>query len=768
MQKPSPSLVPPATVLDTMLRVLFVEDSPSDAELISFQLKKAGYRVISERVETASAMKAALERLTFDLVIADYSLPDFNAIAALQVLQATDLDLPFIVISGTIPEETAIALMRAGAHDYLMKDHLARLGPAVQRELDEATMRQGRRQMEEDLEESKQLFNLLIESLPQNIYAKDLNGRFIFANQNYCSTQSKKLEEIVGKTDMELHPPFMAEKYQKDDRWVIETGQTIEMEEEHQPLNQEKTYVQVIKAPLYDAKRQIAGTLGIFWDITGRKRMEEALVAERNLLRTLIDNLPDRIYVKDLQGRKTLANIADSQVSGGRNSGDVIGKQDSAMYPPELAAQYAADDRSVLDLGIPIVNREEPGLDENGKPAWILSTKVPLRNGQGNITGMVGIGRDITERKQHELESVVIASVSSALRLAATRTDMLPIILDQVSLLVGTSQASLILFDDTTNCYIIEEAHGDWADSQHTRLLLPEPILKHMITEGQPYLCEDTDQDRFLCETFSMHRSQMIVAIPLIANQQTIGILCVGRYKDDPSNHMFNEGEVRQLSAIADIAANAINRTNLYEESQRVAIDLMHAYDSTLEGWAHALELRDQETEGHTRRVAHTTVELAQALGFDQGILEQVRRGALLHDIGKMGIPDSVLLKPGTLNEREWEIMRRHPEYAHDLLTPIEYLRPALDIPYCHHEKWDGTGYPRGLKGNEIPLMARIFAIVDVWDALTSDRPYRKAWSEEKALEYIREQSGIHFDPQVAAAFLKIVESKEGALAQKE
>ena len=151
------------------------------------------------------------------------------------------------------------------------------------------------------------------------------------------------------------------------------------------------------------------------------------------------------------------------------------------------------------------------------------------------------------------------------------------------------------------------------------------------------------------------------------------------------------------------------------------------------------------------------TVDLANIMGIAEDEMENVRRGALLHDIGKMGIPDSVLLKPGTLNERELEIMRRHAEYAYELLKPIEYLRLSLDIPYCHHEKWDGSGYPRGLKGEEIPLNARIFALVDVWDALTSDRPYRKAWSNEQTLKYIKEQSGKHFDPRISTEFLKMI-----------
>jgi putative nucleotidyltransferase with HDIG domain/PAS domain S-box-containing protein len=185
--------------------------------------------------------------------------------------------------------------------------------------------------------------------------------------------------------------------------------------------------------------------------------------------------------------------------------------------------------------------------------------------------------------------------------------------------------------------------------------------------------------------------------------------------------------------------------------------DIVEAYDATIEGWSMALELRDQETEGHTLRVAEMTLELASAMGISEEKLVHIRRGALLHDIGKIGIPDSILLKPGKLTKEEWEIMKQHPVFAYKMLSRITYLEPALDIPYCHHEKWDGTGYPRGLKGEQIPLAARIFAIIDVWDALRSDRPYRNAWQEDEIREYIRAQSGSHFDPNVVDAFFKII-----------
>jgi putative two-component system response regulator len=195
------------------------------------------------------------------------------------------------------------------------------------------------------------------------------------------------------------------------------------------------------------------------------------------------------------------------------------------------------------------------------------------------------------------------------------------------------------------------------------------------------------------------------------------------------------------------------DRVNL----EQVHLQLLAAYDATIEGWSRAMDLRDKETEGHTQRVTLLSEKLARLAGISEVGLIFFRRGALLHDIGKLGVPDAILLKPDKLTPAEWDIMRQHPQYAYDMIHPIEYLRPALDIPYCHHEKWDGSGYPRGLKGEEIPLAARIFAIIDVWDALTSDRPYRPAWDEEKTWEYINEQSGKHFDPHIVELFNKLM-----------
>ena len=192
-------------------------------------------------------------------------------------------------------------------------------------------------------------------------------------------------------------------------------------------------------------------------------------------------------------------------------------------------------------------------------------------------------------------------------------------------------------------------------------------------------------------------------------------------------------------------------------QAEQQARELRLAYDATIEGWSHALDLRDKETEGHSQRVTSMSVRLARSMRMSEEELVHVRRGALLHDIGKLSVPDGILLKPGPLTDDEWVVMKKHPIFSYEMLSPIHYLQPALDIPYCHHEKWDGSGYPRGLKGVQIPLVARIFAVVDVWDALSSDRPYRAKWAEEKVREHIRSSSRIHFDPQVVEVFMQLL-----------
>jgi response regulator RpfG family c-di-GMP phosphodiesterase len=261
--------------------------------------------------------------------------------------------------------------------------------------------------------------------------------------------------------------------------------------------------------------------------------------------------------------------------------------------------------------------------------------------------------------------------------------------------------------------------------------LLPSSFVTMWITEG-------------FCEYWG---------VPLIAKGEVKGVLEVfKRAEYEPDAEWLD-----YLETLAGQAAIAIDNADMFDNLQKSNVDLKLAYDATIEGWSRALDLRDKETENHTLRVVEKTLELASLFGLSNEELVHIKFGALLHDIGKMGVPDGILHKPGPLTDEEWLIMRKHPDFAYEMLSPIPYLHRALDIPCCHHEKWDGTGYPRGMKGDKIPLAARLFAVVDVWDALGSDRPYRKAWKPEDVMEYIENQSGKFFDPDVVVAFMKMM-----------
>ena len=247
------------------------------------------------------------------------------------------------------------------------------------------------------------------------------------------------------------------------------------------------------------------------------------------------------------------------------------------------------------------------------------------------------------------------------------------------------------------------------------------------------------------------------IGVPLIAKGEIKGVLELFQKTSLQTNKEW-EGF---LQTLATQLAIAIDNFQMFENLQKSHMELSLAYDATIEGWAQALEMRDIETEGHSRRVVELTQDLAKMMGVDGQELAHIRRGALLHDIGKMAVPDVILQEPGKLTDEKWEIMRQHPTYAKAWLSSIDYLRPALDIPYCHHEKWDGSGYPHGLKREEIPLSARIFAIIDVYDALSSDRPYRKAWPKEKIINHLKEQSSVHFDPVIVDQFLEMLKNGE-------
>jgi len=334
------------------------------------------------------------------------------------------------------------------------------------------------------------------------------------------------------------------------------------------------------------------------------------------------------------------------------------------------------------------------------------------------------------------------------------------IILDQTKDMLQVDAATINL----SNPEALESAyvyHTGFSSAESAmRLTGDKQRLRQVISERKRLSAADLRQEASFAQSSSLLEKEGFRAyygLPLTAKGQVKGALEVFHGEALQAD----EDWLELMETLAGQAAIAADNIQVYDDLRRSLSEVTRAYDSTIVGWSRAMDLRDKETEGHTQRVTEQTLKLARAMGMDESELVHVRRGALLHDMGKLGIPDSILLKADKLSEQEWEIMRQHPRFAFEMLAPVEYLRPALEIPYCHHEKWDGTGYPRGLKGEQIPLAARIFAVIDVWDALSSERPYRKAWPQEKVFEHIRSLSGTHFEPQVVEAFLGMFQPQE-------
>jgi len=352
-----------------------------------------------------------------------------------------------------------------------------------------------------------------------------------------------------------------------------------------------------------------------------------------------------------------------------------------------------------------------------------------------------------------------LSALRSIQRAITSRNDLhvtLDILLDQVTAQLGIDAASILLLNQHTQImeYVTNKGFRTKA-LKYTKLKLGESYAGRAAIERRIINISNLKEEpgKFIrSELFPNEDFVTYFAVPLIVKGQVKGVLELFHR----SIRNVSTDWVDFLENIANEAAIAIDDTSMFEDLQRSRAEIISAYDTTIEGWSRALDYRDKETEGHSRRVTDLTLTIAKAMGISDADLVNIRYGALLHDIGKLGVPDGILLKPGKLTDEEWVIMKRHPEIAFKLLSPISYLRSALVIPYCHHEKWDGTGYPRGLKGEEIPLSARIFAVVDVWDALRSDRSYSRAWTKDKALDHIQSVSGTHFDSKVVEIFLKM------------
>jgi PAS domain S-box-containing protein/putative nucleotidyltransferase with HDIG domain len=493
-------------------------------------------------------------------------------------------------------------------------------------------------------------------------------------------------------------------------------------------------------------------------DITTRKQAEEQVRYQASLL----ESVNDAIVASDARHRLTAWNAAAESVYGWKAE-EVLGRDGREI----VCTEWPGVDAERMMHTISRMGRwrgEVTQVRKDGARIPVEMSFLVLHDDSGHVSGYVSVNHEITRRKQSEeriqrqLEH--LTALSAIDRFIAANFDLnlcLSEILAHVLRELHMDAADILVLDSTSHMLEYGAGRGFRTKAvRNARVRLGESYAGRAALERQlvqiPNLGNEPDA-LFMTTLFAGENFACYYGVPLIAKGQVKGVLEVfHRAPVEPDAEWFDF-----LNTLAGQTAIAIENSMLFESLQKSNLELAMAYDATIEGWSHALDLRDRETEGHTQRVTEMAVELARTFSLSDAEVVQVRWGALLHDIGKMGVPDRILRKPGSLTEKEWVAMKKHPTFAYEMLSPIHYLRLALDIPYCHHEKWDGSGYPRGLKGVQIPLVARIFSVADVWDALNSNRPYRAAWKEDDVREHIRTSSGTHFDPQVVDVFLRVV-----------
>ncbi|MCB2202679.1 PAS domain S-box protein [bacterium] len=487
-----------------------------------------------------------------------------------------------------------------------------------------------------------------------------------------------------------------------------------------------------------------------------REAMEQSEATYRNMA-----NYSSYAKLVVLNGLIVYANPACLELFGTESPADMVGKEAANIVHPDFEDLIRNQILSLEEVGQSISPTEIKIIDLDGETIDVecSASLFPYQNQNAvhivlrDITNLLTARRKVIEQLSRlqtlrDIDKLILHSYDLDLILRDTAKNMLNILdIDAIRILERNTQTNAIKTIQKVGLSE-DETHSLSKDKNYKRIL--DIILnkeRRFISDLRTLNDPDSDVYMLREEDFIAYG-----AFPLISKGKVKGVLEI--YKKAPLNPSPDWFDF--LDTLAGQIVIAIDNIQSYETMRRSLIEISRAYDRTIEGWSRALELRDEETQGHTQRVTEYTQILAHEVGINEEEMLHVRHGVLLHDMGKLAIPDRILLKPGSLTQEEWDVMRQHPRYAFEMLQPIPYLRRAIDIPYCHHEKWDGTGYPRGLSGEQIPLSARVFSIIDVWDALRSDRPYRDRWPEEKILDHIHSLSGTHFDPEIVEAFFNV------------
>ena len=721
-----------------IMEILYVEDNSNDSDLAIRELRKAApnmhleiARSLAQAYHVLDAAEVAFhDDVTgkrYDLVLTDLRLPDGSGMDLLAYIRGKALPLPVIILTGSGDEEVVVSALKAGADDYVVKggNYLARLPLILKSAQERYRAMEARR--------AHPLHVLYVEHSAQDI---DLTRQYLaqhapFIHLDTLLAGAETLQHIVAQ-DFDSTTDVLLLDYR------VPGSNTLEVLKELRQVRgldlpvvlvtgqgNEDVALQALKLGASDYLIKSDGYLNVLpivldnaFHAVQLTREHKALEESEKRFRLLAEHAVDIIFRLRLSPRRSFEYVSPAVAN-------ITGYTPEEYYadPDLIFKTIFPDDRPALEAIIALtVPPEQPHvlrwIRKDGSLVWTELRSRTFFDETGQPVALEGINRDVTERMRTEEQlRLLSAGVDAAANsIVVTGADgMIVWVNPAFTTLTGYQAAEVVGQNDRL---LSTDRHDDEFSRQVWRTILA----------GQPWHGERVNQRKD-----GRRYAEELTITPVI-------------------------NEKGQTSHFITVMQDITSRKAGEQERARLFEDLFRAYNTTIEGWSYALDLRDRDTEGHTKRVTEMALKLARAMGYDDAQLLQVRRGALLHDIGKMAIPDKILHKEGPLNEEEWAVMRKHPIYSFELISSIDFLRPALDIPHYHHERWDGSGYPEGLKGDQIPLTARIFSVVDVWDALSFDRPYRKAWTQTKVLDYIRSQSGVQFDPHVVDVFLSIVD----------